>query len=252
MKSMPVLTVHPELFLPKPTREFLPRLVMEVDPGDKMYSGHDRHYLSSGASALNVILAAQNLATMETFGRILDFGSGAGRVTRWLRAAYPSADIHTTDVRVQDLDFCTRALQTTSWPSGIEIDKLRAPATYDLIWVGSVMTHLSARDWMRLVSKLLSWLTPGGLLVFSVHGRLVAARDGTAYIDAAAWKRIMKDHAKAGYGYADYADQRGYGVSVESLSWTAKTIESIPAARLVLLSERCWDDHHDVVALQAG
>ncbi len=61
------------------------RVNLELYSGDAMYAGNDRHYLECGASALQVVLAALQLGRHTTPGSILDFGSGAGRVTRWLR-----------------------------------------------------------------------------------------------------------------------------------------------------------------------
>ncbi len=55
--------------------------------------------------------------------------------------------------------------------SSIDADALSAPRRYDVVWVGSVATHLSEQSTIRLVRKLLSFLAPKGLLVLSMHGR---------------------------------------------------------------------------------
>jgi cyclopropane fatty-acyl-phospholipid synthase-like methyltransferase len=66
--------------------------------------GHE-HYFAVGKSALNVIQATLVLAGVNSPKTILDFGCGAGRVTRWLRAAFPDAKISACDTREEDLKF---------------------------------------------------------------------------------------------------------------------------------------------------
>ena len=82
-----------DLNIVDPAAAYYDRVNLELYSGDAMYAGNDRHYLECGASALQVVLAALQLGRCRTPGNILDFGSGAGRVTRWLRAGFPSACI---------------------------------------------------------------------------------------------------------------------------------------------------------------
>lgn len=224
---------------------------LNVHEGDGMFHGDSRHYLTCGASALNVIVAAIRLGGIDPRS-ILDFGAGAGRVTRWLRVAYPSADISVTDIRADDLEFCAREFGARAWPSGIQVDELSAPSRYDVIWVGSVLTHLSASKSERLVRKLLSWLQPDGILVVSLHGRFVRFRgpEFKYYGVGDAWTEIERGYFSEGYGYTDYPGQDGYGISLCKPSWATALAERLEGSRLVLLSERAWDNHHDVLALQ--
>ncbi len=218
---------------------------------DGIHHGNDHHYLTCGASAMNVISAALQRAGIIP-GAVLDFGSGAGRVTRWLRAAAPEARIFVTDLRPDDLAFCTSAFGAISFPGGIHVDELISPAQYDLIWVGSVLTHLSEPTCEALTRKLMSWLNPTGVLVMSFHGRFVLARAAVFehYGIQEGWDEIVTDLDAKGFGYADCPNQSGYGISISTLAWMTRLVERIPDARLVLLEERAWDGHHDVVAIQ--
>lgn len=226
---------------------------LNLCPGDGMFHGNSAHYLTCGASALNVISAAVALAEIEprTF---LDFGSGAGRVTRWLRAAYPQAEIDATDIRAQDLDFCAQEFGAKTWLCGIDIDQVAAPSLYDVIWVGSVVTHLPMVVSERLVRKLFSWLRPDGILVASTHGRFVHFRspEFDYYGIGDGWAEVERQYLAdpIGYGYADYPGQKDYGISLIRLAWLSHLMERLQNARLILLSERAWDNHHDVLSLQ--
>jgi hypothetical protein len=238
--------------LPTMTRPFADSLNLNIARDDEMYDGNDAHYLSCGASALNSIFAASQLAEVSPHA-ILDFGAGAGRVLRWIRAAFPTAHLGATDLREQDMAFCRDQFQAQAWESGVDIAALKAPGSYDVIWVSSVLTHLSAENCGRLVDKLMSWTNPGGLLIMSTHGRtaLLPQNHENGYtLEAGDWRDVQNQYAASGFGYADYPDEAGYGVSLTKLSWWGALVERMPCARMVLLSEGMLGAHQDVVAIQ--
>ena len=241
--------------LPRATRSLATAVDLSIVDDDGMYvAGSDEHYLHCGASALNIILAAHDLADLPPPSSILDFGAGAGRVTRWLRAAFPDAHISACDLRPEDMRFCGDRFRAETWVSGTDIAALSAPRRYDLIWVGSVLTHLSAPQARDLIDKFLGWLNVGGLLVMSTIGRKAYTRrnrGSMAFIHERGWTRVVEGYAADGYGYADYKDQAGYGLSLISLHWISALVESLPSARLVVLAESAWDDLHDVIAVQS-
>ena len=236
--------------LPELAKRKAGALNLRLSPEDAMYDNNDAHYLGVGESALNVIEAARALARAPSPGAILDFGAGAGRVTRWLRAAFPEAHISACDVRPQDVQFCRDQFGVEGWVSGVNIEALAAPRTYDLIWVGSVLTHLSAENSARLIDKLLSWTNRRGLLIMSIVGRTLKAGGGADYIHPEGWAEITRQYSELGYGYADYLNMPGYGLSLTKLSWAAGVVESLPGIRLVSLSEGVWDNSHDILAIQ--
>ena len=249
-----LLQMPVDLQIPRFTEPYRNSVNLILAADDGMYDGNDRHYLSCGASALNVILSTLRLADAPGPAAILDFGAGAGRVTRWIRAAFPKAAIDACDLRASDMEFCARTFGARTWISGTDIDSLEAPGTYDLIWVGSVITHLNGDKMVRLLDKLVSWTRPGGAIVMSFHGRYALVRQDSGEfrynIDDQTWESIKSEYARSGYGYADYSGQQGYGISITKPSWMAATVEN-RELRLISLSERAWDDHHDILAVQA-
>jgi SAM-dependent methyltransferase len=193
------------------------------------------------------------LANLEDPRTILDFGAGAGRVTRWLKAAFPDSRIHACDVRPQDMQFVRASIGVEASTVGPSVDDLTIPGRYDLVWVGSVITHFSEPATRTLVTKLLSVCNPCGLLVLSFHGRYAIERHESGdlcYIHDEGWQRIKSGYVNDGYGYADYQGQSGYGISVCTAQWFLQFVQQLNSARLVSLSERAWDEHHDIVAIQ--
>jgi SAM-dependent methyltransferase len=248
-----------ELKLPPSAEPYRNSINLTIAPDDLMFKGDVEHYFGCGAGALNIMLAALQLTGAPDPMTILDFGAGAGRVTRWLHAAFPAAAIDACDLRVSDMNFCAKTFGAKTWVPKTDVDSLEAPGIYDLIWAGSVVTHLSSDNTIRLLRKMISWTRPAGLIVLSFHGRYaLTVQDSipNQYIHDEAWQRIKAGYAATGYGYADYSAADGYngadayGVSVTKPSWITAVVEKQSSLRLVSLSERVWDNHHDILAVQ--
>jgi SAM-dependent methyltransferase len=251
--SATLLEVPADLPLPPVARAILADVDLGLHREDPMYQGNPEHYLSVGASAYNVIAAGLQLAGKRDIAKILDFGAGAGRVTRWLHAGFPSAAITVADLSEEHLAWLEARFGAKQWVCRSDVARLQAADSYDLVWVGSVLTHLSAQKATLLLQKLLQWTNPSGLVIATTHGRRAVALQDSGrlkYIDDRLWAMIREDYEAMGYGYADYGGQNGYGVSLTGLSWTARLLQSMAGVRLIALSEAVWDDHHDVIAIQ--
>lgn len=228
------------------------RVDQTLSPSDAMYGGNQAHYFNVGSSALTSILHAVSIAETKPMS-ILDFGCGAGRVTRWIVAAFPQAKVEGCDIREADIKFVAETFGARTWQSGIDVANLNPPSTYDLIWVGSVFTHLSEEVSVQLFDKLTSWLNPKGILVVTSHGRHAASRGTEAgfYGIPTQWSKVLKDYREFEYGYADYPDMAGYGISLIQLYWWTKLTTSRPSVRLLSMTEQAWDGHQDVIAVQS-
>jgi len=225
------------------------RIVQTISERDGMYSGHRDHYFAVGTSALAVIEAARSLAGGPAPRRILDLPCGHGRVTRTLRAAWPEAEITACDIDRDGVDFCRDTFGCTPVYGDADFARVTFPEPFDLIWVGSLVTHLPearTRDFLGWAAGL---LREGGMLVVTFHGRFVAGRiDAVPYgVDAERVPGMVADWAAAGYGYADYPNQDGYGISLIRPEWMIGRLAELGLS-VLLLSERRWDHHHDVVA----
>ena len=130
-------------------------LITLVAKGDGMNSGPLDYYLKCGHSAINCITEA--LVRVNRSGAsvrsILDFGCGFGRVTRWLLATFPDARLVAMDVDKRAVE----AMQTIFSVEAYAIDKggtALPQLSFDLIWVGSLFTHISAEGSLRLLQLL--------------------------------------------------------------------------------------------------
>lgn len=208
-------------------------------------------YLAVGVDALKGITAAVGSKPPQS---ILDLPCGHGRVARHIRHAYPNAELFVADLDELGATFCAtefKATQLESTPNFAEIDFAR---TFDLIWVGSLITHLKAqatRDFLGFVARHLS---PAGRAVVTSHGSFVAGRlflaERSHYglaqeVEAA----ILTEYLASGYGYQDYPDQPGYGISVSSRAWLSDAAASA-GLHVVSHDDHAWDNHQDVVVLE--
>jgi FkbM family methyltransferase len=253
------LKIPPSINLPPVAHALLGSIRTELALADTAYNREAAealdaayHYLSCGASSINIVWSSIQLAEPTDVRSVLDFGGAYGRSLRWLRAAFPQADVAVAEIMPEAIAFCEASLGATNcWLSGMDIDALTAPMTYDLIWAGSVLTHLSADDNRRLLRKFVNWLSPGGVAVVTTHGRRVAAREtGKGYIAHPLWQKILIGYRDAGFGYSDYHGQPGWGVSIATPTWMMNAMEEIPGTRIVSAAESAWDRHQDVYALQ--
>ena len=223
----------------------------EIAPDDEMYASDPQYYFEAGTSAVRAIRAAMLIVGKPAVGEILDLPCGHGRVLRTLAVAFPAARLTACDIHRPGVDFCAerfgaRPVYSTEDPSEIPLN-----GDFDLIWCGSLLTHLDEPMWDGFLELFESRLKRNGLLVFTAHGRNIVGRlrrgDFRDAIDPTRGKRLLRAYDDTGFGYTDYSGQSGYGVSLSAPSWVCDRIERSETLRLVAYTERAWLGH-DVVA----
>src|SRR5688500_9262413 len=111
----------------------------EISQSETMLDGPLERYLGVGESALASI---RRVVGQKEIASILDLPCGHGRVARHLRAAYPTARLFVSDLDEDGAKFCADAFSATKLPSKPNFDDIQFNRTFDLIWVGSLITHL--------------------------------------------------------------------------------------------------------------
>ena len=154
-----------------------------IDPADEMLltiadyprvePQHDLlEYFRAGHEArlcLEHALAAAGRRLADTRA-LLDFACGYGRVTRHLVQALDPARIWSADVLTGGVDFVSRRFGVHGLVSHSDPARLELPRRYDVIWVGSLFSHLPRRSFAAWLTRLLDALSDDGLLVFTTHG----------------------------------------------------------------------------------
>jgi SAM-dependent methyltransferase len=225
----------------------------ELAATDVMYAGSMAHYLAVGRSAIEIVARAMLVTGKTDFASVLDLPCGGGRVTRHLVKLLPDAELF-----VSDLDKTLEAF-TVSRFGGITIDAGRdfdvaPPREFDLIFVGSLVTHLDAPMFERALDWFKSALSPEGVLILTTAGRRAEFLQRTLIrtLDPAKWSAAGREFAASGFGYIETESHSGrtYGASLSMPSWVMRRIETDPGVRVAGFHEALWDNHQDVVILQ--
>jgi SAM-dependent methyltransferase len=221
----------------------------ELADDDAMFDGRDEHYLEVGQSASRAIRRALRGAPVPQ--RILDLPCGHGRVTRVLRAMYPDASITVCDIDQSGVDFTAKHFNARGIYSQADFRALALAETYDLIWVGSLITHLPEQDTRRFFDFAARHLAPEGTLVITSHGSFVAERllVWNYGLTDDAVRGLLADHWMHGYGYRAYPGAEGYGISLARRAWYEDLFAAGPL-RLDRYEAQGWDDHQDVLVVR--
>ncbi|NIH77550.1 class I SAM-dependent methyltransferase [Amycolatopsis viridis] len=222
-----------------------------IAPGDSTFRGDTGHYFAVAGQALRACLHGLQAAGRPSPRRVLDIGCGYGRVLRTFRAAFPDAELIASDIDTSGVEHCVRFFGATGLPASGRIEEIPPVSDIDLIWCGSVLTHLDVPAWDALLGFFERVLAPGGVAVVTTHGRRVAWRmtSGAGYgLTAEDHARVLADYRASGFGYADYPGRSGYGISLSAPEWVTGHVLT-PQLRLAGYVEAGWDGHQDVLIL---
>jgi len=232
-------------------------VIATIAPGDGMYLGDHGRYFEVGYSALRCLRIALTMAEKDEVGSILDLACGHGRVLRVLKAAFPQARLTACDVNRDGVDFCAKVFGATPVDSSERPEEVTLPGQYDLIWCGSLFTHLDQDRWPGFLDLMQAHSAEGGVLAFTTHGPWVARRlrTGTATYDLgpAQVATILKGYDSRGFGYARQSSpaEGDWGLSVSRPSWVVSQLEGRRGLDMLAYWERGWDRHQDVVLLRS-
>jgi SAM-dependent methyltransferase len=217
-----------------------------------------RHYIRAGHSAIVIIALAMIKAGIERFDVVLDLPCGSGRVLRHLVRFLPEASLVASDIDSDHVEFCARQFGAVPLLSRQDLTQVTLDRPIDLLWCGSLFTHLSADNVKAALCHMVGWLAPGGIAIFTLHGRWSIHRQFDTpykYVDDETFAPIAEGVTRDGFGYADYPEHigprlEGYGLSVCLPHWVMLTVEAMEDVRLLDYMERAWDNHQDVLILR--
>jgi SAM-dependent methyltransferase len=233
-----------------------------ISTADEMWNGigkvnpkHDRtHYMYGGRSALKCVVDALIAADIGVPRSILDFPSGHGRATRFLVAAFPEAETWAGDINTHGVDFCASRFGARPFYSRPDLAQVRFPRKFDLVWCGSLASHLPEEQCLALFRLLLGALEPDGILCITTCGRGMqwAHENMFRTIHDEGYEQIRQGLARRGFGFAPYGSPYGtydtaerYGMAFLYPEWVQKHVFG-PEFQLVHLREKGWHGQQDL------
>jgi len=213
-------------------------------------------YKGVGLSALdNVEEALAAVGTkFENIRYCLDMASGYGRVLRVLQTKINASKITACDIREEAVLFCNSEFGAEPLISNADFKRIDFKKKYDLIWVGSLCTHINQRLFSVLLEVLYNVLENRGVLVFTTHGEYSFELIGKNVYHAQfpEKEKLIQIVRNKGYYFTPYPHLKDYGISICSPEYVIdKTSELFRGrSRLLKYKFRGWAWHQDVYAYQ--
>jgi SAM-dependent methyltransferase len=225
---------------------------MSIHKDDEMYNtAHNKpgDYTFVGMSGLDVVISVLGVAPTQMVESILDFGCGHGRVGRYLRAFFPGADMTFADVDPSCAQFCAGTFNGTALTTQPDFSLLSFPGKYDLIWLGSVFTHIDYNRMKVLFDKLFGALKRDGVLIGTFRGeqmyRTYLRSPAVAKRDA----DLIQEYEAKGVAHKTYPNGKDdWGLSLVKPQKLMELGSRSPEARMISYAEVAWANAHDVVA----
>ncbi len=156
--------------------------VDSISPHDEMYIFTRNHadqketasylYFKSGREALQCIekivrFSGKSLRGVNSF---LDFACGYGKSTRFLIQEIEPRKVWVSDIYKGAVDFQKKIFGVNGFYSETEPSKLRFPRKFEVIYAGSLFSHLPVTRFEEWLSTLSNILEDNGIFIFSTHG----------------------------------------------------------------------------------
>lgn len=223
-----------------------------IAAADDMCVPDATQYFHLGREALTLVQEAVARSGVARVEAILDLPCGFGRVARWLRTAYPSAQLTVSDTQEAGVAFCTGHLGAAGVPATVAGDHWAAlPGPYDIIWCGSLLTHFDRDQWVGHLRRFAERLSPRGVLVFTTHGlpalEKLQSGEKDYGLPQAEIRRLCAATVAEGFGYAGYTGTPAYGISVAQPAWILELLARETDLRVIDFRVAAWDQHQDVV-----
>jgi hypothetical protein len=227
-------------------------IIKRISKNDLMYKASTDFYGEFGKAALDCVLKTMEKKGQSNAESILVLPSGHGRELRFFKAHFGDSKIVACDIDKDGVDFCTKVFDVEGIYSDQDPKKISIPYKFDVIWCGSLVTHLPENYWRSFLEFFSDHLNDEGILIFSTHGKFIVEqfRSGNydLGVDELNKERILKQYDRNGFGYGDYSGLVEYGISLSSRAWVSNLISETEHLQIMDYVERGWFDNHDTVA----
>jgi SAM-dependent methyltransferase len=147
--------------------------VPDLERINRVIAGEAKNYRYGGATMakrLDAYLNQRFGRALSSFASVLDWGCGAGRVTRHL-ARLCTGLVTGIDIDADNIAWCAEAIPSATFVHGPLHPPLACPdGSFDLVITVSVFTHLDEATQFSWLAELRRIVRPGGIVLASIHG----------------------------------------------------------------------------------
>ena len=175
-------------------------------------------------------------------------------MARYLRAAFPEAELHVGDLWTEATEWTARQFRADIIAGNADFSA-RFAARYDVIFCGSLLTHLPEHLSIKLLDFLTEHLAVGGIALVTACGRKNLEWE-KSHFNAKVFSTpehlaaLTQDYFEGRFAFTPYPGQTDYGRSFTPVSWFHNYVVKRPDLVMTRFSERAWDDNQDVVTLK--
>ncbi|MBV8235133.1 MAG: hypothetical protein JO075_05460 [Acidimicrobiia bacterium] len=241
-----------------------PRVSTAVSANDNMlFEGTLRLYFEVGADALEQIRVGLDACGIGEPERVLDCPSGYGRVLRYMRAAWPNAQLVAMELSPGAPEFCAVTFGARPVQSANPLWSVDGVGDgFDLVWSGSLLTHFNSDAWAPTLDYFRRRLRVGGALIFTTHGErsiaLIERDPATVDVVRAACSGWSGDYGipdagsmvarvrDSGFAFTAYEGSHDWGISVSTAEWVRRRVDDVGGLELVRHAPHGWSEHQDV------
>jgi len=215
--------------------------VPEADRRVRVHGNDDAaSFMAQGASAFVKLDRASRKSAgkgFTDFRRVLDWGCGCGRVTRYF-ARHPEIAVRGIDIDESNIEWCRENLPFAQFDTcAVDPPTLHAEDSFDLIFGISVMTHLGESDRAAWLAELSRVAEDGALVLLTVQGASALCRSNAGSGQGARWEQT---------GMIDV----GVSISAEDLSPEPDRYIDCFLTDAYIRDQ--WSEHFDVVEIMPG
>lgn len=197
-------------------------------------------YFKHGADIAESIerIITWKFGTSGKVSHFLDFACGYGRSTRFLVQLLAPSNIWVSDIYQNAVEFQKQQFGVNGIVSTTNPEQFICEQSFDVIFVGSLFSHLPEKTFERWLKKLLGLLSPNGILVFSVHDEHL--------LDAATQMPASGIHFRP-FSESIYLDKQEYGSTFVTEAFVAQMIEEASGTHLQYRRiKHGFGDHQDL------
>lgn len=243
-----------------------------ISKDDHMVTATTEAYFNTTQSAVESILKGlqANGKKPEDIKSAMDFGCGYGRVYRAFPLLFPNAKLMAVDLMENAVKFCSGTFGGDGIQSNEKFE-LDLPRAFDMVWLGSVFTHLPLVGWDKLLKLLADNCEKGSCAIFTVHGtraiehiEAVVLKRNPYLLDAEYFEDMKRTLPTTGFSFTankggNYRHQveigmavteGTYGFSFTTQEWIEAYISKNSAWDLLDYAPAGWGNNHDVVTVR--
>jgi SAM-dependent methyltransferase len=174
---------------------------------------------------------------------LLEFASGYGAVTRHLRNVLPFVDLTACEIHSEAVTFLREKLKVRAIQSHSIPEQLVLPEKYDVVFALSFFSHMPKSTFSRWLTQLISFVKPGGCIIFTTHG--LESRQF--------FPNFQFD--ESGFCFQPRSEQADldtaeYGMTCVRPDYVFSLLREEPRNRLLYFQEGLWWKHQDVYAVR--